>query len=231
MQNILKGKYGVHSHSSIIGRQKTVNVYSCFLKLVIIRVARSSIKCLLCQALLFRVSPIKGKTVNCNDMRKSIEWDCVERQNTYWHLTEDPTPEWKISPPDANNPDSKVHGANMGPIWGRQDPGGPHVGYLGTLLSGKWLVVSSGSFLFHTVLLKKNALQWRHNGRDVVSNHRHPDCLLSRMFRCTPKKNKSAQGRWLWSSLVCKSMCTRRKCWRLSLITLNLTFSKRVTVV
>ena len=25
-------------------------------------------------------------------------------------------------------PDSKVHGANMGPIWGLQDPGGPHVG-------------------------------------------------------------------------------------------------------
>ena len=25
-------------------------------------------------------------------------------------------------------PDSKVHGANMGPIWGRQDPGGPNVG-------------------------------------------------------------------------------------------------------
>ena len=25
-------------------------------------------------------------------------------------------------------PDSKVHGANMGHIWGRQDPGGPHVG-------------------------------------------------------------------------------------------------------
>ena len=27
-----------------------------------------------------------------------------------------------------NTPDSKVHGANMGPIWGRQDPGGPHDG-------------------------------------------------------------------------------------------------------
>ena len=25
-------------------------------------------------------------------------------------------------------PDSKVHGANMGPIWGRQGPDGPHVG-------------------------------------------------------------------------------------------------------
>ena len=58
MQNILKGKYGVLSHSSIIGRQKTVNVYSCFLKLVIIRVARSSIKCLLCQALNSVFSPI-----------------------------------------------------------------------------------------------------------------------------------------------------------------------------
>ena len=28
----------------------------------------------------------------------------------------------------GSSPDSKVHGANMGPIWGRQDPGGPHVG-------------------------------------------------------------------------------------------------------
>ena len=25
-------------------------------------------------------------------------------------------------------PDRNVHGANMGPIWGREDPGGPHVG-------------------------------------------------------------------------------------------------------
>ena len=25
-------------------------------------------------------------------------------------------------------PGNKVHVANMGPIWGRQDPGGPHVG-------------------------------------------------------------------------------------------------------
>ena len=34
-----------------------------------------------------------------------------------------------------NYPDSKVHGAYMGPIRGRQDPGGPRVG-TGTLLSG-----------------------------------------------------------------------------------------------
>ena len=27
-----------------------------------------------------------------------------------------------------NYPDREFRGANMGPIWGRQDPGGPHVG-------------------------------------------------------------------------------------------------------
>ena len=26
--------------------------------------------------------------------------------------------------------DSKVHVANMGPTWGRQDPGGTHVGHM-----------------------------------------------------------------------------------------------------
>ena len=30
----------------------------------------------------------------------------------------------------GDNPDSKVHGANIGPTWGRQDPGGPHVGHV-----------------------------------------------------------------------------------------------------
>ena len=28
----------------------------------------------------------------------------------------------------VDSPDSQVYGANMGPTWGRQDPGGPHVG-------------------------------------------------------------------------------------------------------
>ena len=35
-------------------------------------------------------------------------------------------------------PDSKVRGANMGPIWGRQDPGGPHVGPMNFVI---WVVV------------------------------------------------------------------------------------------
>ena len=30
--------------------------------------------------------------------------------------------------PAVSIPDSKFYRANMGPIWGRQDPDGPHVG-------------------------------------------------------------------------------------------------------
>ena len=32
------------------------------------------------------------------------------------------------------------------------------------------------------------ALQWRHNGRDSVSNHQPYDCLLNRLFRRRSKK-------------------------------------------
>ena len=39
-----------------------------------------------------------------------------------------------VTYPDSN-PDSKVHGANMGPIWGGQDPGGPHVGPINFAIS------------------------------------------------------------------------------------------------
>ena len=39
-------------------------------------------------------------------------------------------------------PDSKVHGANMGPIWGRQDPGGPYVGPMNFAI---WVVASLAS--------------------------------------------------------------------------------------
>ena len=39
---------------------------------------------------------------------------------------------WNFSIRDGQiiNPDNKVHGANMGPNWGQQDPGGPHVGHM-----------------------------------------------------------------------------------------------------
>ena len=33
------------------------------------------------------------------------------------------------------NPDSKLNGSNMGPTWGRQDPGGAHVGHMNLVIS------------------------------------------------------------------------------------------------
>ena len=38
-----------------------------------------------------------------------------------------------------------------------------------------------------------NALQWRHNGRDGVSNHRRLDCLLNCVFR--PRSRKKSKLR------------------------------------
>ena len=45
-------------------------------------------------------------------------------------------------------PDSKVHGANMGPIWGRQDPGGPHVGPMNFAVWDQLLGYLFGKFIF-----------------------------------------------------------------------------------
>ena len=42
-------------------------------------------------------------------------------------------------------PDGKVHGANMGPIWGRQDPGGPHVGPMNFVIWDLSLCVARSS--------------------------------------------------------------------------------------
>ena len=49
-------------------------------------------------------------------------------------------------------PDSKLHGANMGLIWGRQDPGGPHVGPMNLVIwngtvNVKWLILDDVYYL------------------------------------------------------------------------------------
>ena len=40
--------------------------------------------------------------------------------------------------------------------------------------------------------LPEISLQWRHNERDVVSNHKPHDCLLSRLFRRRSKKTSNS---------------------------------------
>ena len=53
----------------------------------------------------------------------------VEIHNAVWQYVNFSSAETDIFREKKINviPDSKVHGANMGPIWGRQGPGGPHV--------------------------------------------------------------------------------------------------------
>ena len=49
-----------------------------------------------------------------------------------------------------HTPDSKVHGANMGPIWGRQDPGGLQVGPMSFAI---WDVIKYSSLGSKVILL------------------------------------------------------------------------------
>ena len=81
---------------------------------------------------------------------------------------------------DNGCPDNKFHGTNMGPIWGRQDPGGPMLAPC-TLLSGSgdeqvspvtlypwniWNVItfSSSRTLWHVYVVY---MCWR-NGRNIL---------------------------------------------------------------
>ena len=54
-----------------------------------------------------------------NILLKSVS-KCTDYNESYPHQV---MACWNIKPPD-----SKVHGANMGPSWGWQDPGVPHIG-------------------------------------------------------------------------------------------------------
>ena len=51
-------------------------------------------------------------------------------------------------------PNSQVHGANLGPIWGRQDPGGRHVGPMNFAI---WDTV-------HAIISWTNPKQWLRTG-------------------------------------------------------------------
>ena len=62
-------------------------------------------------------------------------------------------------------PDSKVCGANMGPVWGRQDPGGPHVGRMNIIIwvfilaiwakSDEMIIINTSPMLNIPALMKK----------------------------------------------------------------------------
>ena len=69
-------------------------------------------------------------------------------------------------------------------------------------------VFSGGIKLLNYVL----SLQWRHNGRDSVSNHRRDDCVLNRSFSCSSKNTSKLRltGLCAWNSPVTGEFPTQR---------------------
>ena len=61
----------------------------------------------------------------------------ISKSYRYWHT--------KMQLTDVF-PDGKVHGANMGPTWGRQDPGGPHIGPMNL---ASWVVMKNPDIVYY----------------------------------------------------------------------------------
>ena len=58
---------------------------------------------------------------------------------------------------------------------------------------GRWLGATASDTKVKVIL------QWRHNGRDGISNHQSHDCLLDRLFRCRSKKTSKLQVTGLYA--------------------------------
>ena len=84
----------------------------------------------------------------------------------------------------GNTPDSKVHGAYMGPTWVLSALDGPHACPMNLAIRDaiSWSNVAQ-DLRHYMALLGLNALRWCHNEHDGVSNHQPYDCLLNRLFR------------------------------------------------
>ena len=80
------------------------------------------------------------------------------------------------------NPDTKVHGANMGPIWGQQDPGGPHIGPMNIAI-WEWTAIINPCPNFNRASVK-SPLDWgQTESWDVIAFlfpyfHNKEICLL-----------------------------------------------------
>ena len=116
----------------------------------------------------------------------------------------------------------KVHGANMGPTWVLSSPDGPHVGPMNLAIgmgishnnahdvvsllkkcTCKICLIKTQCFVVPCLdMMSSVLLQWRHNGRDSVSNHQPHDCLINRLFRRRSKKTSKLRvtGLCAWNS-------------------------------
>ena len=57
---------------------------------------------------------------------------------------------------EIGDPDSKVHGANIGPTWVLSAPDGPHVGPMNLAIRGCLHILLIGHWNFHHILLTSN---------------------------------------------------------------------------
>ena len=64
---------------------------------------------------------------------------------------------------------------------------------LNNLCTVYWCFLRTGDLINLTRRNWCNSLQWRHNGRDSVSNHQPHHCLLSRLFRRKSKKTSKVR--------------------------------------
>ena len=88
--------------------------------------------------------------------------------STAWAYSEQETendPRWRLCPrqTDARHsvgwsyyPDSKVPGANVGPIWSWQDPNGPHIGPMNFAI---WVLLRGMGLLFKCYIFRTAPLQ------------------------------------------------------------------------
>ena len=81
----------------------------------------------------------------------------------------------------------------------------------------------AGNWEKHTVNVWHSTLQWRHNGRDGVSNHQPHDCLLNSLFGCRSKKTSKLRvtGLCVGNSPVTGEFPARRHCRRLQPIAIG----------
>ena len=57
-----------------------------------------------------------------------------------------------------------------------------------SLVKITWIIMNIYIYISMAKIWPDMPLQWRHNGRDGVSNHQPHDCLLNRLFRRRSKK-------------------------------------------
>ena len=87
-------------------------------------------------------------------------------------------------------PDSKVHGANMGPIWGRHDPYGPHIGPM-NLVTRYWISTTTTTvFGKHSCVLMQYPICYIFDDHCVFPTYPFSGAILKIVSPCSKTKYK-----------------------------------------